>query len=234
MGDGMQNMFGGAGGGGDPGGGGGVPSDTVGGWNPIDLPAQSGAPPDAVTPTMGGDPTALNIPDAGGGGGGMGNIANLLKLGGAGMGVANMFRTSPTEAALEKGQKLQMKNAGIASKSGQSQLQQYTKGKLSSAQQASVDQFRNQNLAKWRQYLASAGISESSAMADIEANVNMQTAAYAQSLLQTNFENSMKSLGLAGNTLASAATSNLAQEKEISDAQAAAMKAIGEIFGATG
>jgi hypothetical protein len=225
MSDAMTTMFGGAGGGGDPG----VPAGDATGT--IVLPpggSVDSGPGTGITDVVSGPG------DPAGGGGGSNPVANALKLGGAGMGLMNMFRTSPTEKALEKGQKLQMQNAGIASKSGQSQLQQYTKGKLSSTQQAAVDQFRNQNLAKWRQYLASAGISESSAMADIEANVNMQTAAYAQSLLQTNFENSMKSLGLAGNTLASAATSNLAQEKEISDAQAAAMKAIGEIFGATG
>lgn len=175
----------------------------------------------------------VDMPASGAGGGGF-NPAMLGKLGGAGMGLMNMFRTSPTEAALEKAQKLQMSNASAASASGKQQLNQYTQGQLSPAQQASVDQFKKQQLAKWRQYLATAGIPESSAMADIEAKVNQDAAAYAQQLLQQNYNNSMTALGLSGNTLAQAAQANLAQEKEIAASQAAAMEAIGEIFGAMG
>lgn len=206
--------------------------DQAGSWS-IGLP-----PGGSVETQPGGVPpgSVFGIPAAGGGGGGGGGgfLSMIPAIGGLAMGLKNMFTTSPTEAALEKGQKLQMKGAAAAGKAGRQQLSQYEQGMLSPAQQASVDKFRQEQLAKWRQYLASAGIPESSAMVDIENKVNQDVDAYKNQLLQQNFQNSMSALGLSGNTLAQAAQANILQEREIAASQAAAMKAIGEIFGALG
>ena len=189
------------------------------------------------TPQGGTAPGSVgSIPGAGGGASASPYawLGNAAKAGGGIMGLVNMFRTSPTEKALEKGQKLAMQNASAASGAGNQQLQQYTQGQLSPAQQAAVDQFKKESLAKYRQYFANAGIPESTAMMDAEAKVNQDASQYAQQLLQQNYANSMQALGLANNTLAQQAYANLAQEKEIADSQAAAMQAIGQLAGLLG
>lgn len=184
------------------------------------------------------DPTGIMNTGGGAGAGGSASpfafLGDAAKAGGGIMGLVNMFRTSPTEKALEKGQKLAMQNASAASGAGNQQLQQYTQGQLSPAQQAAVDQFKKESLAKYRQYFANAGIPESTAMMDAEAKVNQDASQYAQQLLQQNYANSMQALGLANNTLAQQAYANLAQEKEIADSQAAAMQAIGQLAGLLG
>lgn len=224
MGDTFTSLFG-------SGGGSAVPPGITGGLAPPADPSTVASVVGDPATTFGTFQPDPNVTPAGGGGF---NPAMLGKLAGAGMGLYNMFTTSPTEKALEQGQKLQMQNAKLAGASGKQQLQQYTAGQLSPAQQAAVDRFKKENLAKWRQTLATMGIPESSAMADIEADVNMKTAAYAQTLLQQNYKNSMDALGLSGNTLAQAATNNLAIDKEIAASDAEIMQQIGQLFGAMG
>jgi hypothetical protein len=226
--DSLQGMFSGGGGGGG-----------------ADLPA-IGSPPADILGQVVSDPASGVSVDTGpgtgitgvtttpGGGGGGFNPAMIGKVGSGLMGLKNMFTTSPTEKALEQSQKLQMQQAKLTGAAGKEAMQAYQTGKLTPNQQAMVDQFKKQNLAKWRQYLASAGIPESSAMADIEAKVNQDAAVYAQNLLQQDFKNATESLGLSGNTLASSSWLNLQQEKMMAESQAAAMQAIGELFGAMG
>lgn len=190
--------------------------------------------PGGVAPTEIGSIPAADA-SAGGPAGGAGNLLKMIPAaGGLAMSLKNMFTTSPTEAALEKGQKLQMRNATAASRAGKTQLSQYQQGLLSPSQQASIDQFRNAELAKWRQYFASAGIPEGTGMLMAENDVAIKTDAYKNQLLQNNMENSVKLLGLGGNTLAQAANANIQQEQMIAQSQAAAMKAIAELFGAMG
>jgi hypothetical protein len=170
-----------------------------------------------------------------GGGSGIGDIGKVLgSLGTAGggiMGLVNSFRDSPTEKLMAKQQKLGMQNAQATSSAGQQQLQQYSQGQLSAPQQAAVDKFKKEQIAKWNQYFAAAGIPASSAQADMMAKVDQDAAAYAQSLLQQNFQNSVSALGLSGNTLAQQSAMNLAYEKEIAKSQADAMNAIGQLGG---
>lgn len=166
------------------------------------------------------------------------NIGKVLgtagQLGGGITGLVNSFRDSPTEKLMAKQQKLAQQNIQAASSAGNQQLSQYMQGQLSAPQQASVDKFKKEQLAKWRQYLASAGIPESSAMADIEAKVDQDATDYAQKLLQQNFQNSVSALGLSNNALAQQAVTNLAYEKEIAKSQADAMSAIGQLGGLLG
>jgi hypothetical protein len=89
----------------------------------------------------------------------------------------------------------------------------YTSGQLTAPQQAKVDEFKKQQLAKWRQYLANAGIPESSAMADIEAKVDMDATAYAEQLLQQDFQNAYAGMGLTTSNL-----QRIAQMQAVEDA----------------
>lgn len=179
-------------------------------------------------PAGGAGVTTPPVAGQGAGGFGLGSIPALI---GGGMSLYNMFNTSPTEKYLQQAQKLGMGNAQAASQAGKTQLQQYQQGKLSPSQTAAADRYEQQELAKWRQYLASAGIPESSAMADITNKVHQDRLVYEQQLLQQNYNNSMQALGLGGNQLAQQSALNLKMEEEIAKSQADAMAAIGQLFG---
>lgn len=97
---------------------------------------------------------------------------------------------------------------------GNQALAAYTSGTLTGPQQAKVDLFRKQALAKWRQYFANAGIPESSAMADVEAKVDMDTQAYAEQLLQQDFNNAFQATGLTTTNL-----TNIARQQALQDAE---------------
>lgn len=167
-------------------------------------------------------------------GGGM-PMADMIKLAMAGMGagqsIYGMFNRSPTEKLIEQQQKLGAQNAKMASQAGQQQLQQYQSGQLTPSQTAAADQREKQQLAQWRQYLARAGIPESSAMADITNKVHQDRLVFENQQLQQNYANSIQALGLGGNQLANQTLLNLKMNKDIADAQADVMKKIGEMAG---
>jgi len=131
--------------------------------------------------------------------GGIGNIIGLAR----GQG-------SATDKALKAQGKA---TQGIAA-AGNQALQGYTSGQTTPSQQAALDQWEQQQLAKWRQYLASAGIPEGSAMADITAKVAQDKLVKAQQFMQQDFENAYKAAGLNTTNL-----SNLAQKQAIQDAE---------------
>lgn len=147
-------------------------------------------------------------------------------VGGIG-GLVNMFRKDPTDAALKKMEKA----TGPMQAAGNQALGAYTSGTLTPTQQAKVDEFKKQNLAKWRQYLASAGIPESSAMADIESKVNMDAQAYADTLLQQDFTNAYAATGLTTTNLTNVARQQALQDAEQRKAWEDFMRELGAIGG---
>lgn len=183
----------------------------------------------------------FSIPKPGGGmmpdepGGGGFNPAMLIKalpaLAGGGMNLVNMFRSSPTEKLISSGQQQMRGISKAAGQAGKGQLNQYMQGRLSDPQQAAVERFKQQQRAYWNQYFAKAGIPVSSAMAEIEGKIEQDAQVYANQLLQQNFQNSMTSLGLANNSLAQQAGINWRLNTDVSNAQAAAAKAIAEMAG---
>lgn len=116
--------------------------------------------------------------------------------------------------ATDKAIKQMGKATGPIQAAGNQAIGAYNSGTLTSPQQAKVDQFKRENLAKWRQYLQQAGIPEGSAMADIEAKVNTDATAYAEQLLQQDFNNAYQATGLSVNNL-----TNLARMQAIQDEQ---------------
>ena len=160
-----------------------------------------------------------------------GGFGNVLKMAGiiptAISGIRGLFGRSPTEGNLARMGKL----SGPAGKTATSLLSSYNKGQLTGPQQAEVDQFKKQELAKWRQYLAAAGIPESSAMVDIENKINQDAAVYTQKLLQQDFQNAMQATGMAQGSLAQQAQMNYQIDMQNRAAMADAMAAIGKIFG---
>lgn len=156
-----------------------------------------------------------NLTDQGGGGLGglLGNFGNLLPslLGGAG-GLIGMF--TGQGGATDKALKKQSQATGPLQAAGNEALEAYRTGKLTPPQQASVDQYRKAAMAKWRQYFANAGIPVSSSEADINNKVEMDTMAYANQLLQQDFNNAYQATGMSTNNL-----TNLARQQALEDAQ---------------
>jgi hypothetical protein len=181
------------------------------------------------TPAGGVAPGAVgSLPGPGGSAGGGFSIGKMIPaaVGGIG-GIVNMFRKDPTDAALKKLEK----STGPMQAAGNQALGAYTSGNLTPTQQAKVDQFKQQNLAKWRQYLASAGIPESSAMADIEAKVNQDAQVYADSLLQQDFTNAYAATGLTTTNLTNVARQQALQDAEQRKQWEDFMKELGAIGG---
>jgi hypothetical protein len=114
---------------------------------------------------------------------------------------------------------------------GNQALNAYTSGKLTPAQQAAVDQYRKQAMAKWQQYMANAGIPVSSAQADIENKVNMDTMAYANQLLQQDFQNAYAATGMTATNLTNVARMQALQDQEQRAQWAEFMKELGKIGG---
>ncbi len=109
------------------------------------------------------------------------------------------------------------------------QLQAYSSGQLTPTQQASVDRFKQEQRAKWQQYLASAGIPQSSAMADIEAKISTDAQVYADKLLQQDFNNAYAGIGLSSGNLANVARMQALQDEQQRQEWAAFMKSLGQL-----
>lgn len=150
---------------------------------------------------------------------------------GGGNQLVNMFRSSPTEKLIESGQQQMRGISKATGKAGKGQLNQYIQGRLSEPQQAAVERFKQQQRAYWNQYFAKAGIPVSSAMAEIEGKIEQDAQVYANQLLQQNFENSMKSLGLSNNSLVSQSYINAGLNSQIANSQAQAAEAIAKMAG---
>jgi hypothetical protein len=150
-----------------------------------------------------------------------------------GTGLMGLFRDQG--GATDKALKAQGKATQPMQAAGNQALNAYTSGKLTQPQQAAVDQFRKQAMAKWQQYFASAGIPVSSAQADIENKVNMDTQAYANQLLQQDFQNSVAATGMSVNNLTNLARMQALQDAEqrkaFQDFMAQLGKLGGDIFG---
>jgi hypothetical protein len=115
---------------------------------------------------------------------------------------------------------------GPALAAGKAQLGAGQSGQLTPAQQAMIDQFRNQSMARIKQYLVNAGIPESSALPGYQQAIDQQALAMAENFQQQNFKQGLDALGLAGNALTARAGNALSVEKEISGASESAAKAI--------
>ena len=204
--------------------GGGSATPPVFGTNPAGpspLPANAGTP----------DNPFVFLPSNQPAGGGF-DIASVLPMVGAAPMAINAIRglfqgPSSGEQALPG-------MAGVSGplrKAGAQQLKQYESGNLSPTQQAAVDRMKQEELAKWRQYLASAGIPESSAMADIENKVTQDAQVYANQLLQQNYTNALQSLGLAQSSLGQQATINFAQDAQNAEYWKNFGEALMKVFG---
>lgn len=207
--------------------------DQSTGLSDAGFPLWPGTPPVFTAPQGAPNIPGTNIPPFPGapsGGGGF-NIASILPLIGAAPMAINAIRglfqgPSSAEQALPG-------MAGVSGPlrhAGAQQLKQYESGNLSPTQQAAVDRMKQEELAKWRQYLASAGIPESSAMADIENKVTQDAQVYANQLLQQNYTNALQSLGLAQNSLGQQATINFAQDAQNAQQLQQLWDEIGKIF----
>ena len=114
-------------------------------------------------------------------------------------------------------------------KAGNQALGAYTSGTLTGPQQAKVDAFKQANLAKWRQYLANAGIPEGSAMADIEAKVNQDAAVYAEQQLQQDYKNALDATQLTSTNLGRVAQMQALQDAEQRKQWQQFMQAMGQL-----
>ena len=168
--------------------------------------------------------------DAPQGGGGF-ELGKMIPaaVGGIG-GLVNMFRKDPTDQAIKKMEKA----TGPMQAAGNQALQAYTSGTLTPTQQAKVDTFKKQQYAKWQQYLASAGIPESSAMADISAKIETDAQVYADSLLQQDFNNAFQATGLTTTNLTNVARQQALQDAEQRKAWEDFMRELGAIGGDVG
>lgn len=174
--------------------------------------------------------SVIGIPGGDSSGGGF-DIGSILKMAAGGMTGLNalkgLFSRSPTEGDVARMGKLSSR----AGKTAGGLLNAYNAGKLTPTQQAAADQFEKQELAKWRQYLADAGIPESSAMVDIENKVHQDKLVFMNNQLQQNFKNAMEATGMAQGSLATQAQQNWMIDQASQKAMADAMAAIGGIFG---
>lgn len=193
----------------------------IGGGGPVFDPGPEGGGTGTIPGfprTDGGIPTVY-------GGGGFDWTKVIPALVPAAGGIIGMLRGQggSTDAAINA---MNKSTKGLQ-KAGNQALAAYTSGNLTGPQQAKVDAFKQANLAKWRQYLTNAGIPEGSAMADIEAKVNQDATAYAEQLLQQDFQNAYASTGLVSSNLGRVAQmqamQDAAQRKQWEDF----MKAIG-------
>ena len=185
-----------------------------------------GLPPGGTVDTpQGGVAPGSTFPIPAGGGGGF-DISKLIPaLIPAAGGLIGMFKGQG--GATDKAISAMNKSTGPIQAAGNQALAGYTSGKLTPTQQAKVDEFKKQNLAKWRQYLANAGIPEGSAMADIEAKVNQDAQAYADTLLQQDFNNAYQATGLASTNLGRVAQMQALQDAEQRKQWEAFMQALG-------
>lgn len=209
----MGDMFGG---GGTPtpapatGGGGGFLSGIAnlfggGPTNPGGLPG--GTPPFFPVPpgTPEIDPNTISLPQSqapwltgpgipSGGGGGIGGINDILGLVGKGTGLLSTIMALKGAFTQSPYEKLGENMISASNKA----LKAYTSGKLTTTQQAAVDQFKRQEMARWQQYLASAGIPASSAMVDIQNKIEMDAQVYANQLLEQDFKNALAAMQAGG------------------------------------
>src|SRR5690349_2244854 len=213
--DSMQGMF-----------GGGAPAAA-----PVESASGYGA---GIDPFGGGVGAGVNptgtppsfFPDSGGGGGFDWTKVIPAAIPAA-TGLIGMFTGQGN--ATDKAISAMNKSTGPIQKAGNQALGAYTSGTLTGPQQAKVDAFKQANLAKWRQYLANAGIPEGSAMADIEAKVNQDATAYAEQLLQQDFNNAYQATGLASNNLGRVAQMQALQDAEQRKQWQQFMQAMGQL-----
>ena len=151
-------------------------------------------------------------------------------------GLIGMFRGQG--GATDKALKAQGKSTQPMAAAGNEALQAYRTGTLTPSQQASLDQYRKQANAKWQQYFANAGIPVSSAQADIENKVNLDTEAYKNQLLQQDFQNAFAATGMSTTNLTNLARQQAlqdeAQRKQWEDFMAQLGKIGGDVFGGGG
>jgi len=169
------------------------------------------------------------IPGADGGAGGFDYAKYLPALVSGGAGLIGYLRGQGGET--DKAIKELHGTTGPMQSAGNQALNAYTSGNLTPAQQAAVDQYRKQAMAKWQQYMASAGIPVSSAQADIENKVNMDTMAYANQLLQQDFQNAYAATGMTATNLTNVARMQALQDQEQRAQWAEFMKEIGKLGG---
>jgi len=214
--DSMSNVFGG--GGSSPATGGGsfgefpAPTTTFDAASVLSNPGTTFAPTGISAPT--------------GGGGGQFNPWSVLPAAVSGVGsIVNLFRKNPTDAALKE---LRQSTKGLEG-AGSEALAAYRSGTLAPAQQARVDQFKKEQTAKWQQYFASAGIPVSSAMTDVSSKIDQDAEAFAQQLLQQDFNNAYYSIGLSNVNLANIAKMQALQDAEQRKAWEEFMKSMGSL-----
>jgi hypothetical protein len=121
------------------------------------------------------------------------------------------------------------KLAGPYQKAGNQALQAYTSGQLTPAQQAAIDAKKKSDTAAYQQYLAKAGIPESSAGADMNAKVNQDALVAQQGMLDTDFRQAIQSSQLAGTTLAAVSAEQLRQDQQAQAAFQGFMKALSQL-----
>lgn len=107
-------------------------------------------------------------------------------------------------------------------------------GKLAAPQQALVNQYKQEENAKWNQYLAQAGLGQSSSAVQASALVDQQSLALAQQFLQQDFQQGLALLGTSDQETMASAAMILQNDQLLGGALNASFQAIGRIRGSSG
>ena len=198
-----------------------TPEPQFGGASPLATPPSLGVSPD-LSSQLNVAPYQPSQP----GGFQMSHIIPYLQGANALTGLVQSFRGGGQERAIQEASRQMKGVTGPALAAGKAQLGAGQSGQLTPAQQAMIDQFRNQSMARIKQYLVNAGIPESSALPGYQQAIDQQALAMAENFQQQNFKQGLDALGLAGNALTARAGNALSVEKEISGASESAAKAI--------
>ena len=125
-------------------------------------------------------------------------FSQTLGLGAMGLGLANQQNVASQigrqTRTIEQGQKQALAAAAPAVAFGQKQLEQAQAGKLSPALEASVEQWKTSAKANMAQRLASMGLGNSTAMEQINAEIDKQALAMRASLLGQEEETGLSAL----------------------------------------
>lgn len=144
--------------------------------------------------------------------GGGGNLLQSLILG-VGPMVLSRLMGAGDQKNIDKATKSIRGNAGVASKAGQAMVDRASQGKLTDAQQASVDAMKREQNARMQQRFAEMGIPVSTMQSQAANQVDTQAQELANKLINESFAQGISALGL-GTTASQTLLTNAMKQKE--------------------
>jgi hypothetical protein len=153
---------------------------------------------------------------------------NALGLGlagaGAMMSAKNADRPMPNQEQLQA-------LGGEAAETARQLMQQYRTGRLSTGQQASIDQLTQQTKNQITQYFSSIGQADSTSHMQALAQVDQQALGMKQQMLDNALTQGFQAIGVATGPLSSIAQYQLGQDQQLSQAFGNFAGAMGNLFG---